>query len=413
MQLRHALVGIAALAAVLVAPLGAHAVPGITPVGTLERFPQEAIDAFGPEFTDTSSAFTRFYGGTLLSLPGARQLWQLYPHRFAGPRTAVLVRDADSLRVIGSFVIPHGLRRAGSDPTGGGEWLHTTDGGRRVFLVTVTLRLLEVDATTFAVQDRGPLSVAGLPISTFEPLVPAGLTYDSSTGDLLVLYGGPPAFSIANRVTVLQRIDLATGARTNRVVRSCTGPLPGTDIGSDTYSPELLLRPDAVFLTCQRQVLPLPVGFAEGVVVRLPRASLWDADGEEASVVAGAMVDTALADPVGGRIAVLDITGTVTVVDIGSMTVAGTFDTTDGSATATGAGLDRTSGRLFFQSNKGFGYLGLRPTPLPAPTLDTSAAADGQERIVPDPRTNRVYDLPGTAVAGTKASRYTIYNVAP
>lgn len=415
MQLRRTLIVVLALLGALTMPVNADAVPGITVVGMLERFPQEATDAFGPDFAG-DTVFSRFTGGTLLPVLGARQLWQIYPHHFAGPQTGVLVRDADSRQVMGSFVVQAALRRGSSDSTGGGEWLHATDGGHRVFLVTVTRRLLEVDATTFAVQDRGPLSVVGLPISALEPLVPAGLTYDSATGDLLVLYGGVPALSLANRLTVLQRINLTTGVRTNRIVRSCTGPLPAADIGGQ-YASELLLRNDAVYLTCQVQLrsffgTPTLEDDTRALVVRLPRATLWDADGAESSVDAGRRFNAAPVDPAGGRIAVLDLAGHVTVVDVGSMAVVGGFDPTLGGRV--GIGLDTTSGRFFFQSDRGFGYVDIRPTPLPSPVVDTAAAADGQERIVPDPRTNRVYDLPGWALSPTgKADHYTIYNVAP
>lgn len=420
MQLRRTLIVLLALLGVLAMPGHADAVPGITPVGTLDRFPQEAIDAFGPAFTDTSSFPTRSYGGTLLPVPGARQLWQVYPQRFGGPQTGVLVRDADSHRVIGSFVMNKPIRRGGTDPSGGGEWMHATDGGSRVFLVTWDRQLLEVDATTFAVRSRGQLTVfpADLPIPTLDPLVPAGLTYDSAIGDLLVLYGGVPAFSVANRLTVLQRIDLATGVRTNRIVRSCTGPLPATDIGS-TLAAELLLRSDAVYVTCQTRLRsffgePVLENDTRAVVVRLPRATLWNADGDESSVDAGRQFGNALVDPAGGRIAVLDLRGHATVVDVGSMAVVGGFETTGGFGDRVGIGLDTTSGRFFFQAVLGFGYVDVRPTPLPAAVVDPAAAAQGQERIVPDPRTNRVYVLPGSGLPPeSKALHYTIYNVAP
>src|SRR5687768_16354701 len=182
MQLRRTLIVVLALLGALTMPVHADAVPGITPVGTLERFSQEAIDAFGPDFAG-GTGFNQFIGGTLLPVLGARQLWQIYPSN-SGTRTGVLVRDADTHRVIGSFAIQAGLDRAGF--TFGGEWLHATDGGRRVFLATSSRRLLEVDTTTFAVQDRGELNVV---VPLVGPLIVAGLTYDPSTGDLLVLYG--------------------------------------------------------------------------------------------------------------------------------------------------------------------------------------------------------------------------------
>jgi hypothetical protein len=415
MQLRRTLIVVLALLGALAMPVRADAVSGITAVGTLERFPQEAVDAFGPDFMDTSSPFTQMIGGTLLPVPGAQQLWQVYPHREAAPQTGILVRDADSRQVIHSFVIPDALDRA--TVTFGGEWLHATDGGRRVFLVSAGQQFLyEVDAAAFTVRRR-PLGV--VPQLPNVVLSIGGITYDSTTGNLLVLYGGPAAFSIANRLTVLQRIDLTTGATQSRVVRACTGPLPATDIGG-TLAAELLLRSDAVYVTCQTRLHGFPgEPFVESdtraVVVRLPRATLWNADGVESSVDAGRRFGNALVDPAGGRIAVVDWFGRVTVVDIGSMSVAGGFDVANSNeAFDVGIGLNTTSGRLFFQSDLGFGYVDIRPTPLPSPVVDATAAGDGQERILPDPRTNRVYDLPGTALfPNSKADRYTIYNVAP
>lgn len=418
MQLRRTLIVVLALLGVLVQPGHADAEPGITPVGTLERFPQEAIDAFGPSMTGDDVP-TRNTGGTLLPVPGAGQLWQVYRHTFM-PRTGVLVRDARNGHVLGTFVLEKRLRRATFSPTEGGEWLHATDGGTRVYVVTEPNELLEIDTATFAVRSLGRLTVLPSELVSavsggLEPLRVAGLTYDAVTGDLLVLYGGPPMSSVANRLTILQRIDLDTGERTSRRVRSCTGPLPSTDLGGDTYAAELLLANDSVYVTCQTRLAwfflqPVVPDDTRAVVVRLPRATLWG-DGEESSVDAGRWSNANLVDPDGGRIAVFDLAGRVTVVDVATMAVVGTFETTTGGSGRIGAGLDRSSGRFFFRGNAGFGYVDIRSTPLPAPTVDASAAAAGQERIVPDG--NKVYVLPGHGSTFSKADHYTIYNVAP
>src|SRR5687767_2751893 len=96
------LAGIAVLAAVLVASPGARAENGINAVGTLERFPQEAFDAFGPEIRPEGPLGHKaeIVGGTLIPVPGAGQIWQLYNWNFE-LTTGVLVRDARNLKVIG------------------------------------------------------------------------------------------------------------------------------------------------------------------------------------------------------------------------------------------------------------------------------------------------------------------------
>ncbi|HEX2040024.1 MAG TPA: hypothetical protein VHF47_09880 [Acidimicrobiales bacterium] len=409
MQLRRRLIGVLALLCVLAMPGTVAATPGITAVGTVDRFPQEATERLGPSFTG-DGFLTRFSGGTLLPVPGAGQLWQVYPED-SGRRTGVLVRDASSRQVIGSFVIDTELRRATVHASGGGEWLHVTDGGHRVFVLGYPSRLLEIDASTFTLRDHGRLTALPVEAPFQDPLLPASLTYDASTGGLLVLYGGIAA-SVANRLTVVQHVDLATGARRSRIVRACTGPLPGTDFSSSTAAPEVLLRPDAVYVTCQTTGLSLLPGGARGLVVRLPRAGLFERDGEESSVPAGGLVDTALVDPHSGRILVVGYFGEVTVVDAGAMSVVGTFRPAVGAEPRIGPGLDRRRGRFYFQSDLGFGYVDIRSTPLSVPVGDSSAADDGQERIVPDG--SRVYVLPGTAYPGdSKAARYTIYSVAP
>src|SRR5688572_17732423 len=312
MQLRRTLIGVLALFGALAMPGVADATPGTTATGTLERFPQEAVDAFGPEFTG-GDFWAGMTSGTLLPVPGAGQLWQVYTS-LSSERTGILVRDSQSLRVLRTFELSTTLRRGGLGAFWSGEWLHATDGGRHVYVVGQPNRLLEIDTATFTVRSLGTLTLA--PVDPLiRPLAEVGLTFDPYTGDLLVLYGGPPASLVANRLTVLQRIDLVTGARSTRAIRSCTGPAPGTELGSDTYSPELLLQADAVYVTCQTATLVWPDD-VRGAVVRLPRTSLWAADGEESSVATGERVDAVLVDPVGGRIAVLGASsGNVTVVD--------------------------------------------------------------------------------------------------
>lgn len=414
MQLRRTLIGVLTLLGALTMPGVADAAPGVTAIGALERFPQEAVDAFGPDFTDTSSFLVQIAGGTLLPVPGANQLWQIYPHRSGSPQTGVLVRDADSRHVIHSFVIPDALDRA--TVSFGGEWLHATDGGRRVFLVSSGQRALyEVDAESFTVR-RHPFGI--VPQLPNIALQAAGVTYDPSSDSLLVLYGGPGALFTANRLTVLQRIDPATGATESRIIRSCTGPLPQTDIGGDTIAAELLLGDDAVYLTCQKQLRglfgpPTLDDDTRALVVKLPRATLWESDGEESPVEAGRRFNAAPVDPGSGRIAVVDWAGLATVVDVDSMSVVGTFNVSSGTTlNRFGLGLDTTRGRVFVQSDLGFGYLDIGSTPLSSPVLDATAAGPGQERIVPDG--NKVYVLPGTASPSSpKPDRYTIYNVAP
>jgi hypothetical protein len=405
MHLRRTLIGVLTLLCALATCPPAGAAPGISTVGALERFPQEAIDAFGPEFTGDAH-ITQLVGGTLLPVLDAGQLWQVYPHGAGQQRTGILVRDAGSRKVTTSFVVDAALKRASLGL--GGEWLHATDGGRHVYVVAGNQRLLEIDTTTFAVRDVGPTAIVG-PVNI--GFTVGGLGYDPATGDMLVLYGGPGAFNLANRLTVLQRIDLDTGERQARLVRSCNGPLPATDIGGE-YASELLLENDAVYLTCHTTLGP-SAEHNRARVVRLPRASLWDSTGSESFVEAGRWFNSAPVDPVGRRIAVVDVIGRVTVVDVASMSVVGTFETsTPQTFLQVGFGLDRANGRFYFQSALGFGHADLRSNPIPPVTVDSAAAASGEERIVADG--SRVYVLPGIdSHFDPRADRYTIYNVAP
>ncbi len=68
----------AAMLVVLVTPLGVRAEEGVVPVGELERVPIEVSEILGPEFVPQDFV-TRTVAGTLLPVPGAGQVWQVYP----------------------------------------------------------------------------------------------------------------------------------------------------------------------------------------------------------------------------------------------------------------------------------------------------------------------------------------------
>jgi len=342
-------------------------------------------------------------------VPEAGQLWQVY-RATASHTSGVLVRDNRTLKVIGSFPIGSLLRRATFSIGYGAEWLHAVDGGRRVFLVDFRNRLLEVDTSSFAVRDAGELSVAESSADgLLEPLVVAGMTWDPASQQLLVLYGGPPNTTVANRVTVLQRFDPATGRRVNRVVHSCTGPLPATDYTGDTLATAPLADADAFYVPCQRDTFAPGFGLlSSSIVVRLPRAAAWEPSGEETSVVVGGPMDSALSDPSAGRMTVLDWEGRFTVVDVRTMAVVGSHHASPGGSGRVGPGIDPATGRVFFQSDHGLGWVDARATP-PTATVEPSLAAEAQESIVTVGR--RIFVLTGHA--HDKALRYTIYQVVP
>lgn len=384
----------------------AEAADGFKPVGTLERFAQEATDTF-PELLEGSPFESRLLNGTLLPVPQAGQLWQVYRSTVHG-RSGVLVRDDKTLRVVGSFTIDLLLHRATVSAAYGGEWLHATDGDRRMFLVAEPRRLLQVDTSTLAVRELGELSATSPILGDSDSLVVAGLTYDRATGQLLVLYGGP-ANSVANRLTVLQQFDPATGTKVDRIVRSCTGPLPATDVTGDTLATVPLADTEAVYVPCQQGTFAPGLGLSSSsIVVRLPRVSLSDSAGDETSVVVGGPMDTAVPDPVAARFTVLDHIGRLTVVDARAMAVVGSFDASPEGSGRVGPGIDPTTGRVYFQSDIGLGFVEARRAPSLVPTVDPSSATDGQESIVA--QGSRIYVLAGYGL--DKAARYTIYKVA-
>ena len=399
-------VGTIALASVVFSAPSATADVGFRVVGTLDRFDREALDTF-PALFRGSPFESRMLNGTLLPVPQAGRLWQVYRATASGT-SGVLVRDDRTLKVIGSFPLDTLLRRATFSIGYGAEWLHAGDGGRRVFLVDRNNRLLEVDTATFAVRDLGMLSFVE-PATGREPLAVGGLTWDATSERLLVLFGGPPSTTVANRVTALQQFDPDTGTRVNRVVRSCTGPLPVTDFTGDTLATAPMALTDAVYVPCQQDTFAPGFGLlSTSIVVRLPRASLGDADGEEASVVVGGPMDSALSDPAGGRITVLDWEGRFGVVDVRTMTVVGSFHASPGGSGRVGPGIDPATGRVFFQSDLGLGRIDARATP-PTFAVDPSFAAEGQEGIVTVG--HRIFVLTGHA--HEKALRYTIHQVVP
>ena len=407
-RLRWAAVGLVVVLAGSAFSGRAEAGRGLRPVGTLERFAPEAYDAFAPEVVRGDPVVGYAVNGTLLPVPQADQLWQLY--QGVNPeRTGVLVRDADTLRVEHSFLLQRRIFRSSTSVFYGGEWLHATDGGRRVFLLDRRRQLLEVDTATFAVRELGALSVSGPASTDRDPVAVAGMTWDAVSRRLLVLYGGPPNTTVANRLTVLQEFDPATGARRNRVLRSCTGPLGATDFSGETYDTAPLADGDAVYVPCQQDTFAPGLGLlSSSIVVRLPRAGAFEPTGEETAVVVGGPMNSTLLDHAAARITVLGWTGELTVVDARTMTVVGSFDAAPGDAPAhVGAGLDPTTGRVYFQSTLGLGRLDARATPPPPPTVVASAAGEGQERIMA--QRNRLYVLPGHG--NDKPDRYSIHRL--
>lgn len=407
-----------AAATSLVPVVGAQAAapkPLFELAGTLERFPADARSALGSQLVPDPSTAERARMGTAIIIPEARQLWQLYAALVgATVLTGAVVRDLDTLRISRTVQFPNvWFDRATIHPTGGGDWAHAVDTtGTRLFLLQDGHQnVFDIDLRTFAVK-RWPLLASRSPSSGLTPLVVGGMTYDPFEDDLLVLYGGPPANSVADTNTFLLRLDV-TGTPpaefgANQLGRlsqlqSCSGPLSSVDAGGDTYNWELLVTKDLLYIPCHR------AGNA-AAVVRMRRPSTAEPRPREDVVVGPVYAETVMADQASGRLFVATTRREVWVFETITMSFVGIVATgVDNTDLLTGYGLDRKTGRLFFQSKTfGLGVAEGRFFPIPqARTMPRRVS--GQERILSDAQTGRVFVLEGDGKTSSKAMAYRIY----
>ncbi|HVF73519.1 MAG TPA: hypothetical protein VM938_00615 [Acidimicrobiales bacterium] len=381
----------------------AQAVTAVNLVGTLDRVNTDALFAFGSIIDPATSFPGNPYAataGTLLPLPAAGQLWQVYPHVDDSPNTAVLVRDDATLTTVASFTIAERLRRGGR-AAWGGEWMHAVDGGTRVFLVGDT-SIVSVDLATFAVTTVANADI----VDGFQAIGLAGITYDGAVNALYALHSGVPSLAAGHAVSLIRRIDLMTGASIHRVVRSCRG-FPAVD-SSLTMAASLLVGASDLYLACNG-VNGGMISPPDQAVVRLPLATAFDPAGAEQAVTGTGPLEGAIVDQSSGRMFLAGADGRLSAFDTAPMAYAWSIPVA--TSAVYGIGRNAATGEIYFQSSLGFGVLdGTSPT-APTPFVLTSAAGPGQERIVSQPGTDRAFVLPDWST--WKPAAYTIYEIVP
>jgi hypothetical protein len=384
------------------------ATSGIVEVGRLGRMPADAMAALGPGFLPPrffeplddpvrNSHSGNAIDGTLLALPEARQLWQIYLAVDGSGRTGIVVRDPATLAISRTLVLASTISRGVGHSTGGGEWAHAIDGGRRVFLIATApaFEILEVDLATFEVRHRpipAPYAVNGRAGSfTF-----GGMSYDHFADALVFVFGAGQG--VTDSHALIHQLPLNGGTGQSRQVRACNGPLP-SNTGSLAL-PVMSLQ-DGYYLACHR------AGVA-GTVVRLGRESALDPTGREDVVVGPTYLDSVLADEPSGRLFLATIAGEIWAFDAKTMSFIGVVTASgDRGSGNIGYGLDRLSGRLYFQSDvRKVGVAEGRFFPI-AQARTGGVAALGQERIVSDAPSGRFFVLTGVTTA--KAYDYRIF----
>lgn len=396
--------------------------PVFEQVGSLDRFASDARAALGSRLVpniDDATVTQRRIAGTGIMLPKVRQFWQFYPVNNPTTTMGIVIRDLDTLQIMRTFVFDSEVRRTSLDPEGGGDWAHAVDStGTRLWLLDIGLKFLyEFDLRTFAMGTRQ------LPSSLSPSLFPfnvGGMTYDPYEDDLVLIYGGPAATSVAHVNTLVLRLDVtgpppatfpAEHLRTRLYrFRSCTAPVTSIDSGSDTSNWDMLITKDYLYVPCQRAGHTV-------VVIRTPRPQSVNAVDHPEDVVAGPVYgDSVFADPVAGRLIVNTYTREIWVFETSTMAFVGVVATgPDGTHNKTGYGLDPVTGRVFFQSSTfGLGVVEGRFFPIPqARTMPRLVS--GQERIWSDAATRRVFVLEGDNFSNTptKARSYRIYTTDP
>lgn len=386
----------------------------IRQVGTLERIPQDVRDAFGETivpnrfFEGNSNDVRAATAGTMLVFAEVRQLWQVYP--FPVPNgTGVAVRDLDTGRLIKTFRLPGRLIRSGSAT---GEWMHTVDGARRVFLAYATngLGVLEVDFRTFATRQRQFEPAPFAEFGGFAGIGLGGVTYDPHGERVLALFGAVAGLNLINTNTFLYGLDVsstaATGQFSFRQLRSCGGPLPSAD-GTlfASYGFPVLVNAEHLWIPCHR-------AGKIGTVIRLPHGAAFDPASEELIAIGPASLKNVLADQASGRLFLMTSTAEMWVFEAATMAFIGVVPANADRSPSPNVsyGIDPVSGRVFFLSSAyGLGVVEGRFFPVPQARTRPQAAAQAMEFIFSDAKTGRIFVLPG--VNNSKPTSYTVYSV--
>jgi hypothetical protein len=370
-----------------------------TRVGSLSRQPADVVRVLRDELVDVAVS------GTIVLVPDNRQIWQIFLTQVPGTTeldTAIAVRDLDTMRLVKVLRVKGKLRRGTSNS--GGDWMHAIDGRRRIFFFSQANAVLEFDLKTFA-ETRHPLPAVAVP-----GIVPGGMDYDRFDGTLVLLYGGLSASGPTNTNTVVYRYDLRTDTLSApRSVRSCTGPLPSTDLNGDMAQiPVLIADKSYAYITCTR-------AGDVGAVVRVSRTGLTDPLSQETMAVGPVSIGTVLADPTSGRLFMATRSGAVYAFDTATMAFVGTTSALAESSLSNrlSYGLDERTGRLFFMSpSHGLGVIEGRYFPVPQARAQRSLRDNAQQRIYIDSRTNRVFVIPDR-LAYVPQPAYAIYRVDP
>lgn len=389
--------------------------------GRLERVGTDVVASLGPGVvpdrffleppsnSERNFDFRNAANGTILVFPEVRQVWHVYLlDSFQAQRTGIAVRNLDTMALVRSFVVDTAFSRM-LHTTTGGDWIHTVDHGKRVFFSANDLQdIVEIDFATFSVK-RYPFNIS--PVSgRVSGARLGGLSYDPHGNALLGLFSHMAGTYVANVNTLLLRRDLRTGNNElPRQVRACSSSLPATDTGK-TYALPILVRPEALFVPCQRAGLT-------STVVRLDRVRATDPTSDEEVAIGPVALETALADNASGRLFMITTGGEIWAFDAPTMSFLGVIPAFGESGGAAGTpllgyGLDHQTGRVYFVSRTyGLGVVEGRFFPVPQARMLASARFDGQERIWSDPNTNRVFVLEGNGFE--KDHRYRIYRVDP
>jgi len=382
---------------------------GLRAVDRLERMPADAIKALGdkivpPDFfapigsTERSSSQRTAYSGTLLEVPHARQLWQFFEYDDNGTKTAVAVRSLDTLKILDTFVI-NGTIRRGASSNFGGEWISASDGKHRVFLAAANRSVIVVDTRSFEVRQFNRPEQLGLP-----PL--GGMVYDPHQDRVILVFAGLGGTSVGNAQTTLYQVNPTTGEySTPRPVRSCNGPLPSTENGTTYQVAPYVADGKYVYVPCQRSG-------NSGSVIRIERNTMWDPASAEEVVVGPTNLATVLTDTGSGRMFLITLRGEIWAFDTASMSFVGVVGANSDRdiGARLGYGVDPVTGRLFFQSETfGLGVVDGRFFPIPQAKTRLDLIAPGQERLIADAPTKRLFVLTGAAVE--KDYAYTIYEL--
>ncbi|HEX2039708.1 MAG TPA: hypothetical protein VHF47_08255, partial [Acidimicrobiales bacterium] len=313
-SLRRVFLGVVVLAAIAVlfprvdAP-AAGPKPLFEQIGTLERFGADARAALGQKFVPfyQPNALIQRSSGSGIIIPAARQLWQLHPSTDGTQQTGIVVRDLDSLQITRSFVFPDIFSRANIDETASGDWMHAIDAtSTRLWIASFSHHFVyEFDLRSSAFKKR-PIYGSLAPGNAKGSIIIGGMTYDPYHDDLLLLYGGPGANSLANTNAFLYRLDVSVAPPTTYNVqdmqkmyriRSCTAPVNSTDAGTDTSSWSILVTERYLYVPCQRAGHTV-------IVVRMERPDgAEDNERHGEDVTAGPVYgDAVFADQASGRL---------------------------------------------------------------------------------------------------------------